>query len=188
MRTCAGCGSRDVPDALLRFVVSREPPHLAPDAERRLGGRGVSVHPRRRCLDAAVRRGGFARAIRGPVSLGVDEVVKLAADHYRRRAEGLLSSAHRSGHAAFGTDAVRAAIEARRVQLLVVAADAANKKDALEAQVKRLGGACAVLGTKASLGGLLGRDEVAVVAITEPKIARELGRAAQRAQNLTEDQ
>lgn len=187
-RTCVGCRQKDVPDALLRFAVGPEAPHLAPDVSRRLGGRGVSVHPRRACIEAAVRRGGLARSLRRPVPVSAEVLAEMAAEQYRRRAEGLLLSAHRGGHAAVGTDAVREAMGRGQARMLVVAADAANRRDELEALAARLGGRCVVLSTKERLGRLLGREEVGVVAVKEPGIADELGLAADRARLLTEDE
>lgn len=187
IRTCAGCRGKDTADALLRFAVCSEPPYVAPDVGGRLGGRGVSVHPRRKCLDDAVAKGGFARSLRRKVPLAAAHVAELAAQQYRRRAEGLLSSAHRAGHTAVGTDAVREAMEQGRVRLLVVATDAANRREDLTARAERLGGACVILGTKVSLGKLLGKAEAAVVAVGEPELARQLGGAVARAKALEGD-
>ena len=41
---------------------------VVPDAERRMPGRGASVHPTFACVNAAVRRRAFARALRQPVT------------------------------------------------------------------------------------------------------------------------
>jgi uncharacterized protein len=168
----------------LRLAVRPEPPYVAPDVGRRLGGRGVSVHPTPACLRAAVQRGGLARAVRAPIPMTPEELMQLASQQYRRRAEGLLSSAHRAGRTAVGTDAVREAMAQRRLMLLVVAADASNRRQDMERQAERLGGSCAVLGTRASLGPLFHRDEVALVGITEPALAAEIAMAAHRARVL----
>jgi uncharacterized protein len=187
VRTCVGCRKKDAPEALLRLAVLPHPPHLSADPGRRLGGRGVSVHPTRDCVHAAVRRGGLARALNGPVPLGAEAIMQQASDQYRRRAAGLLVSAHGAGCAVLGTDAVREAMARKRVHLLLVATDAANRRDELLRMAERLGSACTVFGTKASLGRVLGRDEVAVVAVTEPALAGEILRAARRADALAVD-
>lgn len=186
-RTCAGCRQKAPAAELLRFAVRSEPPYVAPDPARRLGGRGVSVHPRWACVRAAVERGGFARASRRPVGLTAEAIAGAAAEQCRRRAEGLLLSAHRAGAVAVGTDAVRQDMERGRVRLLVVAEDAANRREALEAQAQRLGGTCVVMGTKESLGRLLGRAGVAVASVSEPKLAAELVRAVARAKALEDN-
>jgi len=55
---------------LLRFVADRG--QVVPDPDRRLPGRGAYVHPLRACLDAAVRRRAFPRALRRPVTVSRD--------------------------------------------------------------------------------------------------------------------
>ena len=67
VRTCVGCRERAAKVELLRVVAVAGA--LIPDPAGRLPGRGASVHPRSECLQAAVRRRAFARALRvnGPV-------------------------------------------------------------------------------------------------------------------------
>jgi predicted RNA-binding protein YlxR (DUF448 family) len=80
-----GCRRRAAANELLRVVAHRsdgsEPARgrlpegaairLVPDPKRRLSGRGAHVHHDSNCLDQAVRRRAFARALRveGPVDL-----------------------------------------------------------------------------------------------------------------------
>jgi predicted RNA-binding protein YlxR (DUF448 family)/ribosomal protein L7Ae-like RNA K-turn-binding protein len=183
-RTCVGCRQSDDRTALLRLVLAGDPPQLVPDVSRRGGGRGVSVHPRRRCLDAAVRSGALRRGLRTQESADAAQLAGWASGQYRRRMDGLLSAAYRSGHAAIGTERVRDAIGRREATLLVVAGDAAdNRRDLVEA-AQRIGGSCLVHADKASLGKLFGRETVAVVAVSDPLIAEELQRAARCAAQL----
>ncbi|WP_121035099.1 YlxR family protein [Terracoccus luteus] len=71
-RTCVGCRATDSRSALLRVVAetSRENPRpgggvtLVPDPRHRMPGRGAWVHPRAVCLELAVRRKAFGRALR----------------------------------------------------------------------------------------------------------------------------
>jgi predicted RNA-binding protein YlxR (DUF448 family) len=67
VRTCVGCRERAAKVELLRVVAVAGA--LIPDPAGRLPGRGASLHPRPECLQAAVRRRAFARALRvnGPV-------------------------------------------------------------------------------------------------------------------------
>ncbi|WP_347177374.1 YlxR family protein [Glycomyces sp. L485] len=71
VRTCVGCRSRAAASELLRVVHRSEGSvnHLVPDPQRRLSGRGAHVHHDLNCLDQAVRRRAFTRALRieGPV-------------------------------------------------------------------------------------------------------------------------
>src|ERR1700755_2095172 len=89
-RACAGCRQGDDREALLRFVAAGDPPTLAPDIRRRAPGRGVSVHPRYRCVAAAVRSGAFKRGLdlAGEAAPSAGELARSAAEQYRRRADG----------------------------------------------------------------------------------------------------
>lgn len=64
VRTCVGCRSREAKTALLRCVVIDGV--LTADPAARQPGRGAYVHPTSACLDLAVRRRAFVRALRHP--------------------------------------------------------------------------------------------------------------------------
>jgi predicted RNA-binding protein YlxR (DUF448 family) len=61
-RTCIGCRERTAKKDLLRVVVIGD--ELVPDDRGTLPGRGAYVHPATACLDLAVRRRAFPRALR----------------------------------------------------------------------------------------------------------------------------
>lgn len=188
VRMCVGCRQPDERAALLRFVLAGDPPQVVPDLPRRAGGRGVSVHPRRGCLDAAVRNGALRRAFKTELpALDAGDLARWASGQYARRLDGLLHAAHRSGHAAIGTERVRDAIASRRAALLVVAGDATEQRQDLMTAAERLGGHCVLYGDKAGLGRLFGRETVAVVAVTEQNIAEEVQRAARCAALLIDE-
>jgi predicted RNA-binding protein YlxR (DUF448 family) len=68
-RTCLGCRRRDDRSALLRVVAEWDDTgeHFArvvPDPRLRLPGRGAWLHPTPECLDLALRRKAFGRALR----------------------------------------------------------------------------------------------------------------------------
>jgi predicted RNA-binding protein YlxR (DUF448 family) len=179
VRTCVGCRQRDERTALMRFVLAGDPPQIVPDVARRAGGRGVSVHARRHCLETAVRSGALRRGLKADVpGVNADELARWASGQYARRLNGLLLAAQRGGHAAVGTERVRDAIARRRAALLVVAGDASDAREELMAAAERLGGHCVLFGDKAGLGRLFGRETVAVVAVTDGNIAQEMQRAA----------
>ena len=184
-RTCVGCRKLDAKEALLRFAIAPAGDALAPDVMQKLGGRGVSVHPTRACLKAAVA-GGFSRSLRRGMNVSFDALVQQCVSQYERRAEGLLVSAHRARLLAIGTDATRDALGTHQDAVLLVASDAAGRREDLEAQAARLGNRCVVFGTKTLLGGLLGRDEVGVVAILDSGIASALADAVSSAVVLRE--
>ncbi|MFJ8233815.1 YlxR family protein [Streptomyces sp. NPDC094448] len=66
-RTCVGCRERTAKSDLLRIV--RIGDECVPDDRGTLPGRGAYVHPAVVCLDQAVRRRAFPRALRSEVPL-----------------------------------------------------------------------------------------------------------------------
>ena len=68
-RTCVGCRERAVKSELLRTVAIKDA--CVPDPRGTLPGRGAYVHPALVCLDQAVRRRAFTRALRAPGALDI---------------------------------------------------------------------------------------------------------------------
>ncbi|MCX4765390.1 YlxR family protein [Streptomyces sp. NBC_01275] len=66
-RTCVGCRERAAKTELLRIVAIKGA--CVPDPRGTLPGRGAYVHPTLVCLDQAVRRRAFTRALRAPGAL-----------------------------------------------------------------------------------------------------------------------
>ena len=68
VRTCVGCRARAPRSSLLR-VVERDG-ELVADERAVLAGRGAWVHDTSECVDTAIRRRAFGRALRvsGPLS------------------------------------------------------------------------------------------------------------------------
>ncbi|MEU0675181.1 YlxR family protein [Streptomyces sp. NPDC006172] len=66
-RTCVGCRKRTAKTELLRIVAVGDA--CVPDLRGTLPGRGAYVHPASVCLDQAVRRRAFTRALRAPGAL-----------------------------------------------------------------------------------------------------------------------
>jgi hypothetical protein len=62
-RTCIGCRETAAPASLLRLARGADG-KPRPNLAGRLPGRGAWVHPRERCVTAAARAGGLARAFR----------------------------------------------------------------------------------------------------------------------------
>ena len=173
----------------MRFVAAGDPPQLAPDIRRRAPGRGVSVHPRFRCVEAAVRTGALRRGLGVSVSmeLSARELSRTAASQYDRRAAGLLSAAVRTHSIAVGTEAVRSAIAAHKVQLLLVTRDAEGSREELVDAAERLGRSCLVWSTKQELGRLFGRALLSIVGVYDAGIATELRHVVRCATELAED-
>jgi uncharacterized protein len=80
-RTCVGCRERAAKHALLR-VVRGVDDVVSLDSSGAARGRGAYVHREPACVEAALRRGALARALR--TGLGTDEVVRLKGDIERQ--------------------------------------------------------------------------------------------------------
>ncbi|MGW6785735.1 YlxR family protein [Streptomyces sp. NPDC054987] len=66
-RTCVGCRERAAKSDLLRIVAIED--ECVPDPRGTLPGRGAYLHPAVVCLDQAVRRRAFPRALRSAGAL-----------------------------------------------------------------------------------------------------------------------
>jgi predicted RNA-binding protein YlxR (DUF448 family)/ribosomal protein L7Ae-like RNA K-turn-binding protein len=190
-RACAGCRQTDAREVLLRFVAGGDPPQLAPDIRRRAPGRGVSVHARFRCVEAAFRSGAMRRTLGVGADVGMGasarELSQAAVGQYERRAAGLLIAAQRSRKVALGTEAVRTAIAAHTVQLLLVAVDAEGSREELVAAATRLGKGCLIWSNRENLGRLFGRAVLSVIGVLDAGIATELRHVVRCATELAED-
>ncbi|WP_460466636.1 YlxR family protein [Calidifontibacter terrae] len=79
MRTCVGCRARDERSSLVRVKVSDG--RLTVDERGRLPGRGAWLHPQSHCLERALQRRAFRRALRATSEPGVDSLVEWVAHH-----------------------------------------------------------------------------------------------------------
>ncbi|WP_082686642.1 YlxR family protein [Mycobacterium sp. IS-3022] len=83
VRTCVGCRKRELAVELLRVVAvgnvdgaGNPSSAVTVDLARKLPGRGAWLHPTPHCLDAAIRRRAFGRALRITGSPDVSAVVE----------------------------------------------------------------------------------------------------------------
>ncbi|WP_344757185.1 YlxR family protein [Leifsonella bigeumensis] len=75
VRTCLGCRKRVDRSAVMR-VVAREG-EVVVDHTATLPGRGAWVHPTRECIDSALRRKAFGRALRVESGLATRQVLTM---------------------------------------------------------------------------------------------------------------
>ena len=85
-RTCVGCRRRDVRSALLRVVAEwndtgERLARVVVDLRLRLPGRGAWLHPTPECLELALRRKAFGRALRVKVLLDVSALSEYIEAH-----------------------------------------------------------------------------------------------------------
>ncbi|MEU7062952.1 YlxR family protein [Streptomyces sp. NPDC053429] len=76
-RTCVGCRERAAKSDLLRIVAIED--ECVPDPRGTLPGRGAYLHPAVVCLDQAVRRRAFPRALRSAGTLDTEALRKALA-------------------------------------------------------------------------------------------------------------
>jgi len=186
-RTCAGCREGGSRSELYRFVHAPEHvPAIVPDVGARLGGHGAWVHPKRECLARAVR-GGFSRAFKAQVSVDGQVLLGLARDQVKKRVQGLLLSALRRRQSVLGTDAVRESLLAGAPKVLLVAKDAAGRREDLILLANTRSVTVIELFTKAELGHLTGKETLGFLAILDAHIAREIAASARWLAGLSED-
>jgi predicted RNA-binding protein YlxR (DUF448 family)/ribosomal protein L30E len=186
-RTCAGCRAVALRGDLVRFVhVADHTPSLIPDLGERLPGHGVWVHPTRACLQKAAR-GGFARAFKCAVNSDAGDLARSVSGQLERRLEGLLLASLRRRLVALGTDAVIEALAAGAVRLLLVARDAAGRREELCARAAERGVEVVVAGDKSQLGRLAGKETLGLIAVLDGDIAREVATTARALAGLSED-
>ncbi len=167
-RTCAGCGEKADAAGFVRLVLGPAC-EIAVDAAGGGFGRGAHVHGRFACLAKACR-GGLSRAFKVQVQSNAEALAIEVSAAFLRRADGLLLAARRAGATAQGADEARSAL-ASGAPLVVVAVDAGSVVQRSEiARAIAEGRACA-WSTKSELGRMLGREEVAVCAVTDARMA-----------------
>ena len=181
-RRCVATG-QSLPEAkLIRFALAPDG-LLVPDVAAKLPGRGVWVSSDRESIEAAVRKGGFARSLKAPVRAPenlADQVEALLA----RRCLDLLGLTRRAGAIAIGAQQVEDAIRARPALILVEASDGAadgrEKLQKLHVGLWKRPAPTVGCFTAAELGMALGRDRVIHACLLQERMAQgwavEIGR------------
>lgn len=108
---------------LVRFVLSPDGV-VTPDVARKLPGRGVWVEATRTAVEAAIKRGAFARSLKAKATVPPDLADQVEARLAERVLAGL-GLARRSGDLTSGFEKVASAITSRRAAWLLEASDGA---------------------------------------------------------------
>jgi len=86
VRTCVGCRQRGNRADLIRIINSQG--FLKVDSEKSLSGRGSWLHPSSKCLETAVERSAFGRALKA--KMDHEQVEELA--NFIEQAEKMLKN------------------------------------------------------------------------------------------------
>jgi predicted RNA-binding protein YlxR (DUF448 family) len=134
-RTCIVTGTKDVPEAMLRFALSPDG-SVVPDIRRKLPGRGVWTRLSFETVSRAAAKRAFSRAFRtkaeAPASLAETVGALLEQDALQS-----LSIANKAGLVVAGAFKVDSAIEAGDVVALIQASDGAADGAAKRARAFR---------------------------------------------------
>jgi predicted RNA-binding protein YlxR (DUF448 family) len=170
-RRCLVTGSVKPKSALIRFVVGPEST-IVPDVRERLPGRGLWVSARRADIEAAAKRGLFAKAAHKAVKVP-DDLAAVVESLIVRHALELLGLARKAGLVAAGARQVETALSDRRAALLIEAEDASPREAArLRARAEAQEIALVRCFSAAELGLALGRQNVVHAALYAGPLAR----------------
>lgn len=147
---------------------------VTPDVTAKLPGRGAWVQARRETVEAARRKGLFARAFKADAK-AAETLADQTEAFLARRCLDLLGLARRAGAVAMGATQVEAAIRARAAYVLIEASDgAADGREALMALHIGLWG-CPPRSvgcfSSAELGVALGRERVIHATLLQERLA-----------------
>jgi uncharacterized protein len=134
-RTCIVTGTKDVPDAMLRFALSPEG-SVVPDIRRKLPGRGVWTQLSFDTVSRAAAKQAFSRAFRAKVEAPA-ALAETVGALLERDALQSLSIANKAGLVVAGAFKVDSAIEAGGVVALIQASDGAADGAAKRVQALR---------------------------------------------------
>lgn len=74
MRMCVACREREAQKTLIRVVSAQN--QLLVDGEQKASGRGAYVHPSVECINTALKRRMFVRALRVPADIDVAAIIE----------------------------------------------------------------------------------------------------------------
>lgn len=174
-RTCVSCRASAEQSQLVRLIALDDGAVIV-DLAGGAHGRGAWVHPSVACLEGAQR--GLSRSFERAVRCTGAELLAQVRAAATRRAVGLLLAAGRGRRVAIGGTALDDLHLAGHVALVVVASDARAALSSRAVERAVAAGRAAVFGTKAELGKVFGRDEVAVLGVRDAGLARALAECA----------
>lgn len=173
-RTCLACGGKKDKFTLIRFVISKDHA-LMPDPGQKLAGRGYYLCPATDCYRKLIK----SRRFRKITAISSDPQKQNFYREYKKmiqpdRIRSLVGLARKAGKVTFGQQAVQAAVKRKQAQLVIIAEDAAeNTKDQFRELANRTGGVnILITGRKADWGRLFGKENTAVLAVSDRNFVR----------------
>lgn len=182
-RTCVACGTKVGRSSLIRISVSHDG-CLVPDLKRNLGGRGAHVCANRNCIEQALSRRLFDKALKtGIKNQNRDLLFKNLIDSLRRQLETLVRSSALARHVVPGFELSSQAIREGRAHAILVAMDSAKRQEITE-RAREAGVPLIKCRSKTELGGLLNRKDTGVAAINDMNLAKALVNVSLRLEAL----
>ena len=120
-RRCIVTGDTQPKGGLIRFVVGPEN-QIVPDLLEKLPGRGIWVTADRHVLEAAIKKGLFARGAKQAVTVP-DGLIDAIEAGLARRVIDLISLTRKGSRAVMGYEKVKSWLMQERVQVLIQASD-----------------------------------------------------------------
>jgi hypothetical protein len=180
-RRCLACGSVEPKAGLIRFVAGPDG-QLVADLSGKLPGRGAWLGASRACLDKAVKKRLFGRALEQQVTLPDD----LAGDlerGLRRRILELIGLCSRAGLALAGYEKARQALAEGSAGALIQASDAApDGRDKVAKLARAVAPELEILAPAeaVALGRALGREQVVHLALLKGRLTEQVLDAARK--------
>ena len=145
------------------------------DVYGRMPGRGAHVCANPGCVLAGLERGAFSRALKEPVTGDAQQLCNAAADALEESAVQRLGIGRRNGTTRAGFDDVDRAVRAQQARLVVLSRDAAERTAFNARQAAGYAGTPVVVGPPMGvLGPAMGKGELAVLAVLDEVVARDV--------------
>jgi len=182
-RTCIGCRNVFAKDEVIRVVSG--PTGIVIDYREKLPGRAGYVCPKRDCIQKSLNRENLARALRQKGRLpDPEEFISWLEKSIEDKIRSLIVMSAKAGKLAAGFSAVQDAVEKDRVRMLLFAQDlSAGTKEKL-ALTPVLMQRQATLFTRDEIGGLLSRELVGLIGITDEGLANAVWKETERLKGL----
>ncbi len=174
-RTCVGCGRRRRQRELVRFRAGRRELRVHLEGGE---GRGAYVCPDVECLERAVKRKAFQRALRAEIgSVSAQELRETIHRSVLQKVQRLVGLARRAKKVVAGSHA----LQADGVRLLLMSRDivARAEKRRFWVEVKRRGAAVVTLFSREQLGAPLGGPPRDIVGLLDGGVANGILQAVQ---------